>query len=259
MRNIKLTVDYFGRGFKGWQRQKHGSTVQGELEKALTVICREPINVTGASRTDAGVNARGMVANFQTTSRESAARFLKSLNGLLPEGIVVTGVEDVAAGFHARKNAVWREYEYLIWNRPYRDLFRNVFTAQVSQTLDVTAMRKAAAGLTGKHDFRAFCDATSAAKGCVRTVYLVSLDEPEPGLISLTIRADGFVHKMVRSIVGTLIEVGQGKKNPGIIAELLQTGQRKMAGRTAPAAGLTLKQIEYEKKEIKGDQEWDRR
>lgn len=246
VRNIRLTIDYIGRGFKGWQRQNRGRTVQGELEKALTVLLREPVKVTGASRTDTGVNARGFAVNFKTDSKIAPERLVKGLNGLLPEGIAAIGAKDVPDEWHARKSAVYREYEYLIWNRIYPDIFRTETAAHMSKPLDIAAMREAAAAVPGEHDFKAFCVASSAHKGCVRRVETLEIDEPEDGLIRLTIRADGFVHKMVRSIVGTLVDIGLGKKEAGVIAEMLRTGDRELAGRTAPPNGLTLTKIGYE-------------
>jgi tRNA pseudouridine38-40 synthase len=246
VRNIRLTIDYLGRGFKGWQRQNKGRTIQGELEKALAVLLRDPVKVTGASRTDTGVNARGFAVNFKTESKITPDRLIRGLNGLLPEGIAATGAEDVSDEWHARKSAVYREYEYLIWNRIYPDIFRTEIAAHVSKPLNVEAMREAAADIAGEHDFKAFCVAASAHKGCVRRVETLVIDEPEAGLIRLTIRADGFVHKMVRSIVGTLMDVGLGKKETGVISEMLKTGDRGLAGRTAPPNGLTLTKIGYE-------------
>jgi tRNA pseudouridine38-40 synthase len=170
---------------------------------------------------------------------------VKSLNGLLPEGIAVTGAEDAALTFHARRSAAWREYEYLIWNKPFPDIFRGGFAAHIAKPLDLGLMIKAAGAVVGEHDFRAFCVATSAGKGCVRNVTAVRLDEPEPGLIRLTIRADSFVHRMVRSLMGTLVDIGEGRLNPDTVAKMVQSKEREMAGRTAPAHGLTLTKIGY--------------
>ncbi len=245
MRNVKLTIDYIGRDFKGFQRQKNKPTVQGGLEKALSILLRESVKVTGASRTDTGVNARGQTVNFLTGSKTPAERMMKGLNGLLPAGIAVTAVEDAAPEFHARKSAIWREYEYLIWNRPYPEIFRSAFVAHVVRPLDVRLMKTAAVPVVGEHDFSAFCVASSAGKGCVRNVTAVSLDEPEPGMIRFTIRADGFVHRMVRSLIGTLIDIGLGKLAPDTINRMLESGDRNLAGRTAPARGLTLTKIGY--------------
>lgn len=245
MRNVRLTVDYIGRDFKGFQRQKNKPTVQGELEKALSILLRDGIKVTGASRTDTGVNARGQVVNFHTSSGVSPERLVKSLNGLLPAGIAVTGAVDAPNAFHARRSAVWREYEYLIWNKPFPDIFRGGFAAHVVKPLELGLMVKAAKAVAGEHDFRAFCVASSAGKGCVRNVMAVKLDEPEPGLIRLTIRADSFVHRMVRSLVGTLIDIGLEQLKPDTVAKMLESKEREMAGRTAPANGLTLTKIGY--------------
>jgi tRNA pseudouridine38-40 synthase len=246
MRNIRLTIDFLGRGYKGWQRQSRGRTVQGELEKALNVLLREPVRVTGASRTDTGVNARGFAVNFKTETKIAPERLIRGLNGLLPEGIAVTEASEAPDDWHARKSALYREYEYLIWNRISPDIFRAETVAHIAKPLNVKAMQSEAERIVGEHDFKAFCVASSAHKGCVRRVTALKIDEPEQGLIRFTIRADGFVHKMVRSIVGTLIDVGQGKRNAGVIDEMLRTGDRNLAGRTAPPNGLTLTKIGYE-------------
>lgn len=202
--------------------------------------------MTGASRTDTGVNARGFTVNFKTDSKITPERLIRGLNGLLPEGIAAVGAEDAPDGWHARKGAVYREYEYLIWNRIHPDIFRTETVAHMSKPLDLDLMRKAAKQIAGEHDFTAFCVASSAHKGCVRRVTKLVIDEPEPGLVRLTIRADGFVHKMVRSIVGTLVDIGLGKKDAGVIGEMLRTGDRNLAGKTAPPNGLTLTKIGYE-------------
>lgn len=246
MRNIKLTIDFLGRDYLGWQRQSKGPTVQAELEKALSILLREPVLVTGASRTDAGVNARGFALNFRTDSRAGLDRIMAGLNGLLPGDIAVTDASVVDRAWHARKSALWREYEYLIWNRPYPNLWRRATVWHYPKALDLDAMREAAAGAVGRHDYRAFCVAASAPKGCVRTVMRLGLEEPEPGLVRIVIRADGFVHKMVRSIAGTLAEVGSARLDPSVVEEMLRTGDRGLAGKTAPANGLTLVKIGYD-------------
>ena len=201
--------------------------------------------MNGAGRTDTGVNARGQVANFLTSSSIRSDRLVRGLNAVLPDDIVVSGAADVDLGFHARKSARWREYEYLIWNRPFPDLFLKDIAIHVEKHLDIAAMKRALTMVKGRHDFRAFCVASSAAKGCERKVMAAKLDEPEAHLIRLTIRADGFVHKMVRSLAGIVIEVGLGRRDEGIIREMLRSGNRKLAGRTAPARGLTLTRIGY--------------
>jgi tRNA pseudouridine38-40 synthase len=207
---------------------------------------REPVLVNGVSRTDAGVNARGFAVNFKTDSTDGPDRILNGLNGLLPPDIKVTEVAVAEDAWHARKSATWREYEYLIWNRPGPDIFRRETVYHCPKSLDLNLMRQGAAALVGKHDFRAFCVASSAPKGCVRTVMNLGVDAPEPGLIRIKIRADGFVHKMVRSIAGTLIDIGLGRLDPGVVEQMLITGDRELAGKTAPAKGLTLTRIGYD-------------
>lgn len=245
MRNIKLTIEYKGTDYLGFQKQPRGLTIQGELEKALQVLLREKARVIGASRTDAGVHATGQVVNFRTSSRMEESRLKSGLNGILPEDIVVKEAVEVPATFHARRDAVLREYCYLIWNEPYPAALKKEFVYFVPQPLNLRTMRQALKSLIGTHDFTSFCVASSSVKGCRRAVKEAAI-EKKGQLVWIRIQADAFVHHMVRSIVGTLVEIGLGKRKPEETRKILESKDRKKAGKNAPAHGLILTEVRYE-------------
>ncbi len=245
MRNIRLVIAYDGTAYLGFQKQSRGRTVQGELEKALQLFMREPVRVTGASRTDAGVHALAQVANFETGSDKTVGEMKTSLNGILPPDIKATEVAEADPGFHARRDALAREYEYYLWNADHPSVFRRDYAYHVPDSLDKKAMAEAIGSVEGTHDFKAFCVAESAAKGCVRTVHSAGIMDDGAGLLTVRIKANAFVHQMVRSLIGTVVEVGKGKRYPGSVRDLLENGDRLSAGKTAPAKGLFLMKIEY--------------
>lgn len=245
MRNIRLVIAYDGTAYQGFQKQPHGRTIQGELEKALEMFLRELVKVIGSSRTDAGVHALAQVANFETYTTRTLEEIKASLNGILPPDIKASEVDEADPGFHARRDAKAREYEYYIWNAEYPSVFRRDRAYHVPERLDRKAMAEAVAYIEGTHDFKAFCVAESAVKGCVRTVISAGLLDDDAGLLKVRIKANAFVHRMVRSLIGTIIEVGKGKRTPGSVRDLLENGDRLSAGKTAPAKGLFLKKIEY--------------
>lgn len=246
MRNIKLVIQYDGAEYRGFQRQPRGRTVQGELEKALAILTGGPVKLIGASRTDAGVHATGQVANFRSGSRLGLKRIAEGLNGILPADIRITDVSEAPEGWHARRDAVWREYEYVVWNAGHLDVFRRGRAFYVRNPLDADRLAAALSYTEGTHDFRAFCVATSADKGCIRTVHETETAVEEDGkLITIRIRANAFVHQMVRSIIGTAVEAAAGKREPESVRVLLETRDRRRAGRTAPAHGLYLTRIGY--------------
>lgn len=247
MRNIKLVVEYEGTNYQGFQQQPEGSTVQRELEKALKVLLREDIKVTYASRTDARVHATCQVVNFETESTLEVKRIRQGLNGILPGDIAIKETEEVPLGFDARRDAVYREYVYLIWNRDYRPVLKRNFVYFVAQPLNLEAMRQALKHVIGTHDFSAFCASSSSPKSCVRTVSEAYIEDRD-SLISLKIRANSFVHQMVRSIVGTIVEIGLGKRAPEEMKEILESGDRHRAGKTAPARALTLTDVFYKER-----------
>lgn len=245
MKRIKLTVAYDGTDYCGWQIQKNGVTVEEVLNRALSRLTGEKITVIGASRTDAGVHARGNVAVFDTDARIPAERIAYAVNALLPEDVVVVRSEEVPAGWHPRKCVSVKTYEYRILNREFPDPVRRRDTYFVSFPLDLDRMRQAAAYLKGTHDFKSFCSAQTSVEDTVRTIY--SLDVEKAGdLFTVRVRGNGFLYNMVRIIAGTLAGVGRGYFEPEEVERMLEKKDRTKAGVTAPPQGLTLVGIEYE-------------
>lgn len=245
MKRIKLTVAYDGTDYCGWQIQKNGVTVEEVLNLALSRLTGEKITVIGASRTDAGVHARGNVAVFDTDTRIPAERIAYAVNALLPEDVVVVRSEEVPAGWHPRKCVSVKTYEYRILNREFPDPVRRRDTYFVSFPLDLDRMRQAAAYLKGTHDFKSFCSAQTSVEDTVRTIY--SLDVEKAGdLFTVRVRGNGFLYNMVRIIAGTLAGVGRGYFEPEEVERMLEEKDRTKAGVTAPPQGLTLVGIEYE-------------
>lgn len=245
MRNIKLTIEYKGTNYLGFQRQSKGPTIQGEVERSLQILLRERTKVVGASRTDAGVHATAQVVNFKTAVSMEEERIKNGLNGILPQDIVVKEVVEVPISFHARRDATSREYCYLIWNESYPPALKKEFVYFMPQPLNLKAMRQALKELVGTHDFTAFCVASSSAKGCIRTVKEAEI-ERKGQLVLVRIQADAFVHQMIRSVVGTLVEIGLGKRKPDEMRKILDSKDRKRAGKTAPAHALILTEVSYE-------------
>ena len=245
MKRIKLTVAYDGTDYCGWQIQKNGVTVEEVLNRALSRLTGEKITVIGASRTDAGVHARGNVAVFDTDTRIPAERIAYAVNALLPEDVVVVRSEEVPAGWHPRKCVSVKTYEYRILNREFPDPVRRRDTYFVSFPLDLDRMRQAAGYLKGTHDFKSFCSAQTSVEDTVRTIY--SLDVEKAGdLFAVRVRGNGFLYNMVRIIAGTLAGVGRGYFEPEEVERMLEEKDRTKAGVTAPPQGLTLVGIEYE-------------
>lgn len=245
MKRIKLTVAYDGTDYCGWQIQKNGVTVEEVLNLALSRLTGEKITVIGASRTDAGVHARGNVAVFDTDTRIPAERIAYAVNALLPEDVVVVRSEEVPAGWHPRKCVSVKTYEYRILNREFPDPVRRRDTYFVSFPLDLDRMRQAAGYLKGTHDFKSFCSAQTSVEDTVRTIY--SLDVEKAGdLFTVRVRGNGFLYNMVRIIAGTLAGVGRGYFEPEEVERMLEEKDRTKAGVTAPPQGLTLVGIEYE-------------
>lgn len=245
MKRIKLTVAYDGTDYCGWQIQKNGVTVEEVLNRALSRLTGEKITVIGASRTDAGVHARGNVAVFDTDARIPAERIAYAVNALLPEDVVVVRSEEVPAGWHPRKCVSVKTYEYRILNREFPDPVRRRDTYFVSFPLDLDRMRQAAGYLKGTHDFKSFCSAQTSVEDTVRTIY--SLDVEKAGdLFTVRVRGNGFLYNMVRIIAGTLAGVGRGYFEPEEVERMLEKKDRTKAGVTAPPQGLTLVGIEYE-------------
>ncbi len=241
-RTLKLVLEYDGTYFSGWQVQKDMRTVQGVVQEVLGRVLGEPVRVVGAGRTDAGVHALGQVAHFKTRNPMPTGRILRALEGLLPEDVAVREVNEAPPDFHARFSAKARWYRYRIFRR--RRALGRQYGWFVPYKLDLARMEKAAGGLLGRHDFRAFCIATSVPERPFCTVSEATWTEGEDELF-FDIVADRFLHSMVRLLVGTMVEVGRGKLPPEAVEEALTSGERKLVGPSAPAYGLCLMEVRY--------------
>lgn len=243
--NYKLTVQYDGSRYKGWQSQKETeATIQGKLSAVLTQLDGAPVEVQGSGRTDAGVHAMGQVANAVLKKDISPRELMDYCNHYLPEDIGVSAVEPADSRFHARLNAVKKTYVYRIWNSKMPNVFERKWMYSIEEPLDVEAMCRAREQLLGTHDFAAFCAAKGKKKSTVRTIY--SLDIQSIGQeIRITVTGNGFLHHMVRIMVGTLVEIGLGKRSPQEIPSILEDKTREKAGITMPARGLILWQVMY--------------
>lgn len=246
MRNLLFTIEYDGSGFHGWQRQPDVPTVQATLEKALSRLFDQPVEIQGTSRTDAGVHALGQRASFAGEFGIPTDRILFPLNNMLPDAIRVTEVREMPAGFHARHSARGKTYRYLIKNTRDHNVFDRNYYYYVHEPLDVEAMRQAAAHLVGTHDFKSFQASGGEEKpSTVRTLHALEIRQEGP-LVTLEVTGDGFLYNMVRILVGTLTEVGQGKRRPEELAAILEARDRARAGHTAPPQGLYLVQVYYD-------------
>jgi tRNA pseudouridine38-40 synthase len=244
-RNIRLLLEYDGTGYHGWQRQLDAATVQGVLEDAVARLTQAPVAIIGSGRTDAGVHARGQVANFRTDSAIPLKAFHQGLNSMLPKDIAVLEASEALPSFHARKSARAKTYEYRILNRSTRSPLHRNHAWWLAPHLDLPAMTAAAAALPGEHDFTAFRASGSDNINPVRRVLAAEWRDEPGGWLSFTITATGFLRGMVRSLVGTMAEAGRGKAPPLILAELLESGARHLAGPTAPPQGLYLVEVFY--------------
>lgn len=243
-RRIRLTVAYDGTNYHGWQIQDNGVTIESELNRALSGLLGEQVHVMGASRTDAGVHALCNVAVFDTESRIDAGKFSYALNQRLPEDIRIQRSEEVDARWHPRYCKSRKTYEYRIYRAEFPMPVKRLYSYFTYRPLDVEKMRRAAAFLVGEHDFKSFCQAGAQVESTVRTVYSVELEEQGAELV-LRICGSGFLYNMVRIIAGTLLEVGQGRREPESMQAVLEAGDRSAAGPTAPANGLTLTGYEF--------------
>ena len=245
MRRIHLIVEYDGTNYAGWQRQSNAMTVQEKLEIAIRKLTGETVNVSGASRTDAGVHALGQSAHFDTESRIPADKFSFALNTMLPPDIRVTRSEEADSEFHSRFSGKGKRYRYLIHAAPHASALGRLTRAHVIYPLDVEKMRAEASDLVGTHDFAAFAASGSVVKDTVRTIWRAEIAQNGPE-IELTVEGSGFLYNMVRIIAGTLIGVGSGKLEPGAFKRAIASGSRLDLGITAPAQGLTLMEVFYD-------------
>ena len=219
MRNIKLLIEYDGTNYQGWQVQPKGPTIQGILEEKLGLLTGQPVQLFGSGRTDSGVHALGQVAHFKTQSQMDIRTIQRALNSLLPHDIVIQKVEEVDEGFHARKHSKSKVYEYRILNRHLRSAFHRGYVWHIPQKLDLTEMKKATQILVGEHDFSAFRTVGSPTRTTVRRVIRAEWKRGRDGLIRFEIEANGFLKQMVRSIIGTLVEIGKGRMEAEEIRE----------------------------------------
>lgn len=266
MRNFKIVLQYEGTRYKGWQKQGGTNagrredaessdssfletnakeyTIQGKLERLLSRIAGEPVEIHGSGRTDAGVHAYGQIASFHMDTKLTAEALMEKINSYLPEDIAVISIEEVPDRFHARLGAKGKTYRYRVLNSSVPHIFERRYVWQVPEKLDVQAMCKAASYLEGTHDFKAFTSTKKGKKSTVRTIEAIEIvrcgDE-----IHFTFRGNGFLFHMVRILVGTLIETGKKNRRPEEMPAILESGLRENAGPLAPACGLALMEVSY--------------
>lgn len=245
MINYKMVIAYDGSRYNGWQKQGNTKdTIQGKLEKVLEKLEGREVEVIGAGRTDAGVHALGQVVNVKLESKINEEMLLQYLNQYLPEDIAVLSVKEVPMRFHSRLNATEKTYLYRIYRSEIPNPFIRKYTVTITEELDIEKMRMAAELLIGEHDFKSFCSLKKSKKSTIRTLYSITIEEIEEE-IRISVRGNGFLYHMVRIIIGTLLEVGTGKKKPEEIEQILEKRERQAAGKTAPAHGLFLKEVKY--------------
>jgi tRNA pseudouridine38-40 synthase len=245
---FKITIAYDGTGVVGWQRQASGTSIQGLLEEALRELDERDVTVTGAGRTDAGVHALGQVASFVLHRSMESRRLMGALNARLPATVRVVAAEEVADTFHARFNATSKSYRYRIWNAEVQSPFERAYAWHVSGVLDTAAMGAAASLVLGRRDFAAFQAAGSATASSDREVFSSVVKAPQtcdPPLVIYEISGSGFLRHMVRNIVGSLVEIGRGRRPVEWMIQVLDSRSRALAGPTAPPHGLVLVAVEY--------------
>ncbi len=242
---VKLTLEYDGTRYVGWQVQPNGPSLQAEVERALAELTKTPRRVTAAGRTDAGVHALGQVASFPEERPLPISAYVKGMNALLAEDVAVRAASIEPDAFDARRSALGKRYRYVVENFESRAPLTRLRAWQVFAPLDVAAMREAARHLVGRHDFAAFQAADCAADHAVRDVRRLDVVGQAGGRIEAVVEATAFVKHMVRNIVGTLVEVGRGKRDAASIPALVASGDRTRAGRTAPPQGLFLEEVFY--------------
>ncbi|MCI9306161.1 MAG: tRNA pseudouridine(38-40) synthase TruA [Lachnospiraceae bacterium] len=246
MKRILLVVAYDGTNYCGWQVQKNGETIEGVLNRELSALFGEEIQVIGASRTDSGVHALGNVAVFDTKSRMPGEKISYALNSRIPEDIRIQRSVEVDADFHPRKCACTKHYEYRILNREFELPCERLNTYFYRRPLDVERMRAACPYFLGEHDFKSFCSIHTQAETTVRTIYGLEVRQ-EGDLIRIQVSGNGFLYNMVRIIAGTLIQIGSGIREPEVVPDIIKSRDRQAAGPTAPAKGLTLLGMDFGK------------
>ena len=245
MYNYKLTIQYDGGRYKGWQRLGNTeNTIQGKIENVLSEMVGKKIEIIGSSRTDAGVHAIAQIANFKISENLSEAKIKKYLNKFLPQDISIVDVTLVPDRFHARYNTNNKTYVYKIWNEVYINPFMRKYSLHVPKKLNVERMEEGATYFLGNHDFTAFSNAKAKKKSMVREIYSINIEKND-GFIEIRVQGNGFLYNMVRKMVGTLIQVGLGELEPESILGILQSKERSQADSIADASGLYLEKIDF--------------
>lgn len=244
-RNFKLTIEYDGSEYQGWQRQPNGPSIQSTIENALKRMTHQAITLIGSGRTDAGVHALGQVANFRCDTRIGPDEFQKGLNSILPDDIVIQACDEVPTEFHSRFDAKSKQYHYHILNQPLPKAVGRHYAWWIRRPLDLKAMREATHHLLGRHDFKAFEGAGSPRSHTIRHIMLADLTAQPDGIVRFGVEADGFLRYMVRNIVGTLVAVGRGDIDASRFKAILLSKDRNKAAATAPPHGLFLVKVNY--------------
>ena len=245
MRNIKLTIEYDGKDFNGWQKQPNKLNIQGTIEQAIKNITGEDVELNASGRTDAGVHALGQVANFKTNSEIPIEKFAIAINSKLKKSIVIKKAEEVDEKFHSRLNCKRKTYRYIINNSSEGTAIYRYLETHIPQKLDVKKMEQALKYFEGEHDFKAFKASGTSSKSSVRTIYKTQIYKKEDRII-IELTGNGFLYNMVRIIAGTLVYVGLGKIEPQQIENIIKEKKRENAGKTLPPNGLYLVSVEYE-------------
>lgn len=243
MRNLKVTIQYNGKNYCGWQKQPDSLGIQGTIENAIYEITKEKIKIIGSGRTDAGVHALGQVANFKLESNIPTKNLPNALNAKLPKDISIIDCIEVDEEFHSRYSAKRKRYRYLIYNSSYRNPIYKDMSYHVKYDLDLKKMCEEAKSLIGEHDFKGFMSSGSSVNDTVRTIYDITLQKQD-NLIILEVEGNGFLYNMVRIIVGTLVDIGRGRIKESL-KNIIDSKERGMCGHTAPAHGLFLKKVDY--------------
>ena len=244
MKRILITVEYDGSRYSGWQKQPSQKTIQGEIEEALFKALGQRIEIFGSGRTDAGVHALNQKAHFDLNVPVPVSKLPQILNAILPEDICIKDACEVDKEFHARFSQKKKYYQYKILNSVAKNAFLAYKVGKIKEELDINKMKKCANMLIGEHDFRGFCSANTCSENFVRTIFDITLEKKED-FIFVTVCGNGFLYNMVRIIVGTLVDYSLGLRDDNDILEALSTGNRQKAGRTMPAGGLYLKDVDY--------------
>lgn len=251
MRTIKLTLRYDGSAFHGWQFQPNCITVEEEMKKALFQILREDIKIQSCSRTDTGVHANMFCCSFRTESERPCDKIILGLNAVLPETVAVYGCEDVPEDFHARYSCVGKEYIYKIWNGKERNPFMRNYALHFPRKLDEQLLDKASKDFIGTYDFSSFCASGATVQSKVRTVFDASVKR-EGDFVVFSVTGDGFLYNMVRIMVGTLLDISDGRIEKDKIKDIIKSENREKAGKTASPVGLYLNRVFYNKEDLNG-------